>query len=60
MLAFVLITYLVVILGEVVPKSIALQRTERVALAVAGPMDFFMTMACAVPGVHDRLDPRRS
>ena len=44
-LAFVLITYLVVILGEVVPKSIALQRTERVALAVAGPMDVFMTVA---------------
>ena len=40
-----LMTYLVVILGEVVPKSIALQRTERVALAVAGPMDFFMTLA---------------
>lgn len=43
--AFILITYLHVILGEVVPKSIALQRTERVALAVAGPMDFFMTLA---------------
>ena len=40
--AFTLITYMHVILGEVVPKSIALQRTERVALAVAGPMDFFM------------------
>ena len=44
-LAFVLMTYMVVIMGEVVPKSIALQRTERVALAVAGPMDFFMTVA---------------
>jgi CBS domain containing-hemolysin-like protein len=44
-LAFILMTYVVVILGEVVPKSIALQRTERVALAVAGPMDFFMTIA---------------
>ena len=44
-LAFVLMTYMVVILGEVVPKSIALQRTERVALAIAGPMDFFMTLA---------------
>ncbi len=44
-LAFMLMTYLVVILGEVVPKSIALQRTERVALAVAGPMDFFMTIS---------------
>jgi CBS domain containing-hemolysin-like protein len=39
---FTLITYMHVILGEVVPKSIALQRTERVALAVAAPMDFFM------------------
>ena len=44
-MAFMLMTYLVVILGEVVPKSIALQRTERVALLVAGPMDFFMTVA---------------
>ena len=44
-LAFVLMTYMVVIMGEVVPKSIALQRTDRVALAVAGPMDFFMTVA---------------
>ena len=44
-LAFVLITYMVVILGEVVPKSIALQRTDQVALAVAGPMDVFMTVA---------------
>src|SRR5215831_20112391 len=43
--AFVVITYLHVILGEVVPKTIALQRTERVALAVAAPMDFFMTVA---------------
>jgi putative hemolysin len=34
-----------VILGEVVPKSIALQRTERVALAVAAPMDVFMKVA---------------
>lgn len=39
---FTLITYMHVLLGEVVPKSIALQRTKRVALAVAGPMDFFM------------------
>ncbi len=44
-LAFVLITYLHVILGEVVPKSIALQRTEQVALAVAAPMDVFMKVA---------------
>ncbi len=43
-LAFMVITYMHVILGEIVPKSIALQRTEAVALAVAGPMDVFMTL----------------
>jgi putative hemolysin len=43
--AFVLITYMHVLLGEIVPKSLALQRGERVALAVAGPMDFFMTIS---------------
>src|SRR5213080_2279446 len=44
-LAFVLITTLHVILGELVPKSLALQRAERVALAVAAPMDVFLTVA---------------
>ncbi|HZD95980.1 MAG TPA: hemolysin family protein [Candidatus Sulfotelmatobacter sp.] len=44
-LAFIAITYLLVILGEIVPKSLALERAERVALAVAGPMDVFMTLA---------------
>ena len=42
--AFVLITSLHVTLGELVPKSLALQRAERVALAVAAPMDFFLTV----------------
>ena len=51
LLAFTLITYMHVILGEVVPKSIALQRTERVALAVAGPMDVFMTVAAPLLAV---------
>src|SRR5437660_1982427 len=44
-IAFTLITYLHVILGELVPKSLALQRSERVALAVAAPMDVFLTVA---------------
>lgn len=44
-LAFAIITYMHVLLGELVPKSLALQRAERVALAVSGPMDFFMTLA---------------
>ncbi len=43
-LAFLLITYFDVILGEIVPKALALQRGERVALAVAAPMDFFITL----------------
>ena len=43
-LAFVLITSLHVILGELVPKSLALQRGEQVALAVAAPMDVFLTI----------------
>jgi putative hemolysin len=43
--AFLAITYSLIILGELVPKSLALERAERVALAVAGPMDVFMTLA---------------
>jgi CBS domain containing-hemolysin-like protein len=42
--AFGLITFLHVILGELVPKSLALQRAEQVALAVAAPMDVFLTL----------------
>jgi len=43
-IAFTLITCLHVILGELVPKSLALQRGEQVALAVAAPMDVFLTL----------------
>jgi putative hemolysin len=43
-ITFAIITYLHVILGELVPKSLALQRAERVALAVAAPMEFFLTV----------------
>jgi CBS domain containing-hemolysin-like protein len=43
-LGFALITYLHVLLGELVPKSLALRRAEYLAIAVAGPMLIFMTV----------------
>jgi putative hemolysin len=43
-IAFALITYFEVLLGELVPKSLALQRAERIAVAVAGPVDVFIRM----------------
>ena len=43
-LGFTLVSFFHVVLGEIVPKSLALERAERVALAVAGPMDAFMTL----------------
>jgi putative hemolysin len=42
--AFTLITYLHVILGEVVPKTVSLRQAERVAVAVATPLDIFVTV----------------
>lgn len=44
-IAFSLITYLHVLLGELVPKTLALQRAEQIALAVAAPMEGFLTLA---------------
>jgi putative hemolysin len=40
-LSFALITCFHIVLGELVPKSVALQRTERVALVVAAPLLVF-------------------
>src|SRR5579863_1468663 len=43
-LGFCLITYLHVVLGELVPKSLALRRAEALAVAVAPPMLVFIAI----------------
>src|ERR1700676_3057314 len=53
-IAFSLITCMHVILGELVPKSLALQRSEQVALAVAAPMEVFLTLTRPVLFVMSR------
>jgi CBS domain containing-hemolysin-like protein len=44
-LGFAIITYFHVVVGELVPKSLALRRAEALAVAVAPPMLVFMAMA---------------
>jgi putative hemolysin len=53
-LAFVFITYLHVLLGELVPKSLALRKVEEMALAVAGPMDVFIRITRPAVSVMNR------
>lgn len=43
-IAFAVITFLHVVLGELVPKSVALQRSEQTALTVARPMSWVMLL----------------
>jgi CBS domain containing-hemolysin-like protein len=44
-LGFAVITYFHVLVGELVPKSLALRRSEALAVAVAPPMLLFMAVA---------------
>jgi CBS domain containing-hemolysin-like protein len=44
-LSFAFITYMQVLVGELVPKSLALRRAEALAVAVAPPMLLFMAVA---------------
>lgn len=43
-LAFILVTYFHVLLGEQMPKCIALKHTDSIALIIATPMDLFMSI----------------
>jgi putative hemolysin len=40
LIAFAILTYLSVVLGELVPKAVALQKAERLAIALAIPLDW--------------------
>lgn len=40
-LAFTFITFLHIVIGELAPKTLALERTERIALAVSYPLQLF-------------------
>ena len=42
--AFILVTYFHVLLGEQFPKCLALKHTETLALIIARPMDMFITL----------------
>lgn len=44
-LAFAFITYFEVLLGELVPKALALRRADQMAIAIAAPMDLFIDLA---------------
>lgn len=43
-ISFVLVTYFHVLLGEQLPKCLALKHTESLALLIAAPMDVFITI----------------
>jgi CBS domain containing-hemolysin-like protein len=52
--AFLFVTILVMVLGELVPKTLAYERAERVALMVARPISLFFKLARLPVAVLDR------
>ncbi len=47
----VIVTFLSIILGELIPKRIALMRATRISLLVAGPMNFLSKLAYPIVGL---------
>ena len=52
--AFAFITYFHVLLGELVPKSLALRRAEQMAVGVSGPMDAFIRLTRPIVRLMNR------
>ncbi|HEX2505667.1 MAG TPA: hemolysin family protein [Gaiellaceae bacterium] len=53
-IAFVILTYLTVVLGELVPKAITLQKWEPVSIALSRPLRFFGKLTYPLVWVLDR------
>src|SRR6202167_1740097 len=53
-LAFAFITYFHVLLGELVPKALALRRADQMAVAIAGPMEVFIHLARPIVRLMNR------
>jgi putative hemolysin len=53
-LAFALITYFHVLLGELVPKALALRRADQIAVAVSGPMEVFLHLTRPIVRLMNR------
>jgi len=54
LIAFSILTYLSVVLGELVPKSLALQRSESLAVALATPISWLARILLPVVWVLDK------
>ena len=51
----ILVTFLTIIIGELVPKRIGLARAEKIALFVAGPMNFLSFIAYPIVSVLNAI-----
>lgn len=54
-IGFAIVTAVTVVLGEIVPKTLSLERSERIALATVGPVKLFSAVFRPFIAVLDRL-----